>query len=101
MKNAMLIPLVAALAVAAPTFASEASVVIAPTPPARLATGEEAAYWRQWAQDFSSEMRHEMGALYAPRLGSGKVVKGSPYSAEVVTETRQMLADGNEIVRRK
>jgi hypothetical protein len=30
----------------------------------------------------------------------GKVVKGAPYSAEAVTETTQMLADGNRIVRK-
>ncbi|MDQ3649441.1 MAG: hypothetical protein M3458_04015 [Acidobacteriota bacterium] len=30
----------------------------------------------------------------------GKVVKGTPYSAESVTETVQALADGNRIVRR-
>ena len=103
MKNAMLIPLVAALA-ALPAFAGDEAVVVLPTPPAapmRLALGEEASYWRQWAQDLASGLRHELGAIYSPRLASGKVVKGAPYSAEVVTETRQMLADGNEIVRRK
>ena len=30
----------------------------------------------------------------------GKQVKGSPYSAEVVTETTQVLSDGNRIVRK-
>ena len=30
----------------------------------------------------------------------GKVVKGAPYSAEAVSETVQVLADGNRIVRR-
>ena len=30
----------------------------------------------------------------------GKVVKGAPYSAEAVSETIQVLADGNRIVRR-
>src|SRR5256885_3693651 len=29
----------------------------------------------------------------------GKVVKGAPYSADAVTETVQMLSDGNRIVR--
>jgi TonB family protein len=44
------------------------------------------------------------GASYsfmASEVGStGKVVKGAPYSAEVVTEFVQTLADGNRIVRR-
>lgn len=31
---------------------------------------------------------------------SGKVVKGAPYSAEAVTESIQMLADGNRIVNK-
>jgi len=30
----------------------------------------------------------------------GKLVKGSPYSAEAVTETTQVLSDGNRIVRK-
>jgi hypothetical protein len=30
----------------------------------------------------------------------GKVVKGAPYSAEAVTETTQMLADGNRIIHK-
>lgn len=30
----------------------------------------------------------------------GKLVKGAPYSAEAVTETTQILADGNRIVRK-
>jgi len=33
-------------------------------------------------------------------VGSGETVKGSPYSAEAVTETTQLLADGNRIVNR-
>ena len=31
----------------------------------------------------------------------GQVVKGIPYSAEIVTESIQTLADGNRIVQRK
>ncbi len=34
------------------------------------------------------------------QLFNGKPVKGQPYSAEAVTETTQMLADGNRIVNR-
>src|SRR3981189_487279 len=33
-------------------------------------------------------------------FGSAETVKGSPYSAEAVTETTQVLADGNRIVNR-
>ncbi|HSJ98719.1 MAG TPA: hypothetical protein VLC53_16705, partial [Myxococcota bacterium] len=57
--------------------------------------------WRRWADDFRHELRSSMGAMFAPRLHAGKVVTGAPYSADVVTETRQALADGNEIHRRK
>ena len=31
----------------------------------------------------------------------GKVVKGAPYSAEEITETKQVLADGNRIIRKR
>ena len=99
MKHAMLASLVAAALAVVPSYASEPVVVVQGGAP--IALGDHAAYWRQWAQDFSHELRHELGALYSPRVGAGKVVKGAPYSAEVVTETRQMLADGNEITRKK
>jgi hypothetical protein len=56
---------------------------------------------RRWADDFSHEMRASMGTMFGPRMGSSKVVKGAPYSAEMVTETTQSLADGNTISRRK
>src|SRR5262249_18735509 len=39
------------------------------------------------------------GAIgFVRAFGSGETVKGSPYSAEAVTETTQTLADGNRIV---
>ncbi len=55
----------------------------------------EAEGWRAWAEDF----RNSMHAMYAPRFG-GKVVKGAPYGAEVVTENTRTLADGNVIASR-
>lgn len=36
----------------------------------------------------------------ASETGSNKVVKGAPYSAEVINEFTQVLADGNRITRR-
>jgi hypothetical protein len=99
MKHAMLACLVAAALAAVPSYASGPVVVVPGGAP--VAFGDHAAYWRQWAQDFSHELRHELGTLYSPRMGPGKVVKGAPYSAELVTETRQVLADGNEISRKK
>ncbi len=98
MKHAMLASLVAAVLAAVPSYGSDPVVVVPGEP---IALRDHAAYWRQWAQDFSHELRHELGELYSPRVGAGKVVKGAPYSAEVITETRQMLADGNEISRKK
>jgi hypothetical protein len=41
-----------------------------------------------------------MDVEYIAAEFGGKVVKGAPYSAEEVTETRQTLADGNRITRR-
>lgn len=69
----------------------------------RLAANEHAGHadaWKRWAEDYSREMRSSMGTMFAGRMGAGKVVKGSPYSAEVITETHQALADGNAITRR-
>ncbi len=60
----------------------------------------QADAWRRWAEDFSSEMRASMHTMFSERLGATKVVKGAPYSAEVVTETNQALADGNVISRK-
>ena len=56
--------------------------------------------WHEWAEDFSREMHASMGAMFSGRVGSSRIVKGSPYSAEVVTETRQTLGDGNVISRK-
>jgi len=61
---------------------------------------EQGDVWKRWADDFSREMRTSMGTLFAGRVGSTRVVKGAPYSAEVVTESNQALADGNVITRR-
>ncbi|HWP42094.1 MAG TPA: hypothetical protein VNO14_02575 [Blastocatellia bacterium] len=47
-------------------------------------------------------MRGDLNAHFigAEMSFGGKLVKGAPYSAEAVTESIQMLADGNRIVRR-
>src|SRR5688572_956566 len=65
------------------------------------AARDQADAWKRWADDFSRDMRASMGAMFAPRAMSSKVVKGAPYSAELVTETVQSLADGNTISRKK
>lgn len=39
-------------------------------------------------------------AFMMAEMSGGKVVKGAPYSAQAVTETTQVLADGNHIVRK-
>ena len=52
---------------------------------------------REWAEAFSADMQGSMAFMFNDRIGSGKVVKGAPYSAEIVTERTQSLADGNVI----
>src|SRR2546423_9278274 len=42
----------------------------------------------------------EFKAATAERVPLEKTVKGAPYSAEIVIETNQTLADGNRIARR-
>ena len=50
------------------------------------------------AHDFVVDMEGSMAYMFADRVGrGGKVVKGAPYSADVVSETNQALADGNII----
>lgn len=39
-------------------------------------------------------------AFMMAEMSGGKVVKGAPYSAQAVTESTQVLADGNRIVRK-
>jgi hypothetical protein len=53
--------------------------------------------WRRWAQDFRDDMHASMGAMFVSRVGSTAIVTGAPYSAQVITETNQHLADGNRI----
>ncbi|HET7728626.1 MAG TPA: hypothetical protein VFK48_01215 [Usitatibacter sp.] len=64
------------------------------------AAREQSDLWKRWADDVSRDMRTSMGTLFAGRVGSARTVKGAPYSAEVITETNQALADGNVISRK-
>jgi len=61
-----------------------------PGPPPRIMMGEggHAAF-----------IGGDSGFMMAEMAG-GKVVKGAPYSAQAVTESTQVLADGNRIVRK-
>ena len=63
--------------------------------------GAQATDWHQWAEDFRHNMRASMGTLFADRVGSHRLVKNAPYSAEVITEINQALADGNVISKKK
>src|SRR5689334_11551679 len=119
MKTHILPTLMTALLAAPPALAAEEAVIVmrqhlaaaeapqapraphAPVAPLAPVAPGDAAYWRSWAQDFSSELRNELGTMFAGRMAPGKVVKGAPYSAEVVTETNQSLADGNVITRKR
>src|SRR5476651_624662 len=91
---------VLALAQAAPP-ADEPPVVI---PDFHGAVAEEARAqaeaWKRWSEDFTRDMRISMGTLFSGRMTSGRIVKGAPYSAEVVTEMNQPLADGNVISKK-
>jgi len=101
MNPILLATLVAAALVApAPSYAHDPVVVIEPAMHLAAADDVRADAWKRWADDFSRELRTSMGAMFGPRLGSGKVVKGAPYSAEIVTESNQALADGNVISRK-
>src|SRR5258708_7232003 len=62
---------------------------------------EQAEHMRDWAQQFSESMQGSMAYIFSDRVGRGKVVKGAPYSADIVTETNQRLADGNLITHKK
>ena len=98
-----------AAATAASALAAEQAPVVVVTPlhhdnphfASAEAARDQADAWKRWADDFSRDMRASMGAMFAPRAMSSKVVKGAPYSAQLVTETIQSLADGNTINRRK
>ena len=102
MNRTLLAPLAAALIVA-PVYAGPAappapdSAVVVMPPFLIAAADEHADAWKRWSEEFSLRMRASFGAMFGGRMISGKVVKGAPYSAEVITETNQPLADGNVI----
>jgi hypothetical protein len=52
--------------------------------------------WRQWGDD----LRASLGTMFGDSFAAAKPVKGAPYSADVVTEVNQTLADGNIIARK-
>jgi hypothetical protein len=105
MKRILLAALAAAH-VAAPAYAE----ATAPPPPDDAvvvlphvhfaAADETAEAWKKWSEDFAREMRTSFGTMFGGRMTSGKVVKGAPYSAEIVTETNQPMADGNVISKK-
>ena len=49
---------------------------------------------------FADELRASMATMFSDRLDSAKVVKGAPYSADVITESNQTLGDGNVISKK-
>ena len=92
----------AALLVPVPGRAHEPVVTI--DAPFHVAAADDyraqADAWKRWADDYSRELRASMGPMFAGRVGSHKLVKGAPYSAQVITESNQPLADGNVISRK-
>ena len=52
---------------------------------------------RDWAHEFTDELQGSLAIAFSDRVGRGPVVKGAPYSAQAVSETRQTLSDGNVI----
>jgi len=107
MKNTLLATLVAAL-VAAPSQAralapiplDEEAAAFAHIHIARPTRRTRPSNWRRWGEDFAAEMRTSMGTMFSARVGSSRVVKGAPYSAEVITEINQTLGDGNVISKK-
>ncbi|HLX24574.1 MAG TPA: hypothetical protein VKR38_14600 [Usitatibacter sp.] len=56
---------------------------------------------REWAEQFSSDLQGSLALTFSDRVGRGKVVKGAPYSADVVSETNKTLSDGNVISHKR
>ena len=91
MKRTLLATLVAA-AFAAPVHASPTGLL-----DDVLAAADQI---RIDAETMAHDIRSNVMTFYGPRMSGSRVVKGAPYSAEVVTETKQALPDGNEISKR-
>lgn len=51
---------------------------------------------RLWGDD----LRASMGAMFGDHFSAAKTVKGAPYTADISTEAKQSLADGNVISRK-
>jgi hypothetical protein len=101
-------------ALVAALFSFPAVALAQPAPPAdappvmlplfHVAAAEDARAqaeaWKRGSEDFTRDMRTSMGTLFSARMASGRIVKGAPYSAELITEMNQPLADGNVISRK-
>jgi hypothetical protein len=64
---------------------------------ARVRAEAHAAEMSAWSAQFSADLSNSMMYMFTDRAGRGRVVKGAPYSADIVTETNQTLPDGNVI----
>ena len=62
---------------------------------------DHAEHMRDWADNLAAEVQGSMAMVFSDRVGRGKLVKGAPYSAEVITETNQTLGDGNVISHKR
>ncbi len=70
---------------------------------ASLAAAQDAPQQKQKVEFFQTMGGPGADAMFVSvePMEMGRVVKGSPYSATVVTESTQTLADGNRIVRKQ
>jgi hypothetical protein len=102
--KANLIAAAVACALAGPALAQDppASIereIIIHAPEVLAAATEAKATAQAW-RERGDDMRASLGTMFGDHLGGAQVVKGAPYSAEVVTEISQALADGNVISRK-
>lgn len=103
MNHALAAALAVTLAVPLPAAAADDPVVVF-RHELLAAAGDarrDAQAWKHWGEELAREIHQSLGSMFGERMGRGKVVKGAPYSAQVVTETHQSLADGNIISRQK
>lgn len=72
-----------------------------PQEPARVVPQQHLEFQKQQEMEMKLRQIGEMQAVGIRVPLEGKAVKGAPYSAEFVSESLQVLPDGNRIVRRE
>jgi len=92
--------LIAGVFLLANGWAQEPVTALPPLPPSTAAAGGMMFFQGGAAEAGGKVLTSSYNYVYTTNIGEREAIKGAPYSATAVTESTQVLADGNRIVNK-